>query len=253
MIKTRGVSTTNARAANDRSQGDKAIQSTAIERSKIRDVVASRLKELIAEGNLQPGDRLPTETELAARFGVNRLSLREATKALEFLGIVEAKPGRGLTVGRIDMRRVTAHLGFHPALHDVAPGELIDTRVVIETGSLPFAVRRMQADATIYERLAAINAELRQVRSLDRFVELDIRFHRELMEAGGLTPLMAFSDVLVVFFGRFRESVKKAEWPSGVECHQQIIDALRDGKVAEASALLTRHIESHRVRMNIAK
>ena len=68
----------------------------SVERSKIRDVVAGRLKDLIAEGNLQPGDRLPTETELATRFGVNRLSLREATKALEFLGIVEAKPGRGL-------------------------------------------------------------------------------------------------------------------------------------------------------------
>jgi DNA-binding FadR family transcriptional regulator len=222
------------------------------ERSKIRDVVAGRLKALIAEGNLQPGDRLPTETELAARFGVNRLSLREATKALEFLGIVEAKPGRGLTVGRIDMRRVTDHLGFHPALHDVEPGELIDTRIVIETGSLPFAARRIQADATIYERLAAINAELRQVSSVERFVELDIRFHRELLQAGGLSPLLAFSDVLVVFFRRFRESVKKAEWQGGIATHQRIIDALRDGDVNVAVSLLKGHIESHRQRMNAA-
>ena len=59
--------------------------------------------------------------------------------------------------------------------------------------------------------------------------------------------------VLVVFFGRFRESVKKAEWQSGVERHQQIIDALRDGKVAAAASLLTSHIESHRVRLNVAK
>lgn len=224
-----------------------------VERSKIRDVVAGRLKDLIAEGNLQPGDRLPTETELATRFGVNRLSLREATKALEFLGIVEAKPGRGLTVGRIDMQRVTDHLGFHPALHDVAPGELIDARIVIETGALPFAARRMQQDPSIYARLDAINAELRQVHTLQRFVQLDIRFHRELIQAGGLAPLMAFGDVLVVFFGRFRESVKKAEWQSGIERHQQIIDALRDGNVASACLLLTSHIESHRVRMNLPK
>lgn len=222
-------------------------------RAKIRDVVAAQLKTFISAKNLQPGDRLPTETELATRFGVNRLSLREATKALEFLGIVEARPGRGLTVGSIDMQRVTDHLGFHPALHDVDPGELIDTRVVIETGVLPFVARRMQRDPAIYPRLDAINAELRQANTLQRFVELDIRFHRELIEAGGLAPLMAFSDVLVVFFRRFRESVKKAEWQGGIDTHQRIIDALRDEDVKTASSLLTSHIESHRNRLNLPK
>ena len=222
-------------------------------RAKIRDVVAAQLKTFIAAENLQPGDRLPTETELAQRFGVNRLSLREATKALEFLGIVEARPGRGLTVGSIDMQRVTDHLGFHPALHDVAPDELIDARVVIETGVLRFAARRMQQDPAIYAGLNAINAELRQANTLQRFVELDIRFHRELIAAGGMAPLMAFSDVLVVFFRRFRESVKKAEWQGGVEAHQRIIDWLREGNVASASELLTSHIESHRERMKQPK
>ncbi len=224
-----------------------------VARAKIRDVVAAQLKSYIARENLRPGDRLPTETELATRFGVNRLSLREATKALEFLGIVEAKPGRGLTVGQIDMQRVTDHLGFHPALHDVDPGELIDTRIVIETGALPFAARRMQRDSSIYVRLDAINAELRQARSLQRFVELDIRFHRELIQAGGLAPLMAFSDVLVVFFRRFRESVKMAEWQGGIDAHQRVIDALRDADVKTADSLLRSHIEVHRKRMNVAK
>src|SRR3954451_13161820 len=103
-------------------------------RPKIRDVVAEHLKTYITEGTLKPGDRLPTETELATKFGVSRLSLREATKSLEFLGIVESKPGRGLNVGRVNMERMTEYLGFHPALHDVSPQELIDTRVVIEAG-----------------------------------------------------------------------------------------------------------------------
>ena len=51
-----------------------------IERSKLRDVVADRLKTFILDGNLKSGDRLPTEAELATRFGVSRPSLREATK-----------------------------------------------------------------------------------------------------------------------------------------------------------------------------
>ena len=131
-----------------------------IERSKLREVVLSRLRKYIVDESLRPGDRLPTETELAARFGVSRLSLREATKSLEMLGIVQAKPGRGLTVGHVNMDRVTEYLGFHPALQNVAPDVLIDTRLVIETGVLPHVARRMSRDPAIYEKLDGINREL---------------------------------------------------------------------------------------------
>jgi DNA-binding FadR family transcriptional regulator len=219
-----------------------------IERAKLSDVIAHRLKTFIVEGNLRTGDRLPTESELAAKFGVSRLSLREATKSLEFLGIVEAKPGRGLTVGRVNMQRVTEYLGFHPALHDVSTDELIDTRVLIEVGVLPLIAKRMKSDHSVYDRLDAINALLRQARSLSQWVELDIRFHRELICSSGLSPLMPFTDVLAVFFRRFRESVKKAEWSQGIESHQGIIDSLHTGRIREAEQELRNHIESHRQR-----
>ncbi len=217
-----------------------------VERLKLRDMVAKRLKTYIATQNLKPGDRLPTESELAERFGVSRLSLREATKSLEFLGIVQAKPGRGLTVGSVNMERVTEYLGFHPALHDVAPHELIDTRVVIETGVAAYVVARMAQDPALYEDLNRINDELRRTQGLKRWVELDIAFHRGLIAASGLSPLLAFGDLLAVFFQRFRESVAQAEWPEGIASHQRIIDALRDGHVQPAIRELRCHIESHR-------
>jgi GntR family transcriptional repressor for pyruvate dehydrogenase complex len=217
-----------------------------VKRDKIRDVVATRIKSYIVDANLKSGDRLPTETELADRFGVSRLSLREATKALEFLGIVEARPGRGLTVGHVNMERVTEYLGFHPALHDVTSGELVDTRILIETGVLPHVARRMIDDASIYHLLNGINDDLRRARSLQRWVELDIAFHRGLIEASGLSPLLAFGDLLAVFFQRFRESVRMARWKRGIESHQRMIDALRVGDVIKAGDELRRHIESHR-------
>ncbi len=220
-----------------------------VARPKIRDVVAARLKSYIASEGLKPGDRLPTENQLAARFGVNRLSLREATKALEFLGVVESKPGRGLTVGRLNLDRVTEYLQFHPALQDVPPLELIDTRVVVESGVLPHVMRRMRQDPGIYQSLNEINHGLRRARALKRWVELDIAFHRLLVESSGLSPLLTFSDLLAAFFQRFRESVKKAEWKDGMESHQRIIDALRAGRVGEARDELQRHIESHRERL----
>jgi GntR family transcriptional regulator, transcriptional repressor for pyruvate dehydrogenase complex len=220
-----------------------------VKRLKIRDVVAKQIKSYIADENLKSGDRLPTENELAEKFGVSRLSLREATKALEFLGIVHSKPGLGLTVGQVNMDRVTEYLGFHPAMHDVSPEELIATRVLIETGVLPRVALRMIHNESIYEDLNGINKELRRARTLQRWVELDLAFHRGLIEASGLTPLLAFGDLLAVFFRRFRESVRTAEWKKGIESHQRLIDALRRGEVVQADANLRRHIESHRDRL----
>src|SRR5579872_5430918 len=98
-----------------------------LRRPKIRDQATEQIKQFIVSEKLAPGDRLPTETQLAKAFGVSRLSVREATKALEFLGIVESKTGVGLTVGEMNLELVTGHLGFHPTLSRVDPLQLIDS------------------------------------------------------------------------------------------------------------------------------
>ncbi len=218
-------------------------------RRKIRDQAAAQVKELIALEQLRPGDRLPTETELAETFGISRLSVREATKALEYLGIVEAKTGVGLTVGQIDLQRMTEHLSFHPALHRADPLQLIDTRVIIETGVLPHVARRMAEDRSTYDRLRSVADRFRSARKLQTWIDLDIEFHRTLLESSGLAPLVAFGDLLHVFFQRFRESVKKAQWQAGAESHLRIIDALRDGDIAAAADELRQHIEDHKSRV----
>ncbi len=136
-----------------------------LRRPKVRDQACEQIKQYIIERKLVSGDRLPTETQLAEALGISRLSLREATKALEFLGIVESKTGVGLTVGRIDMERVTEHLGFHTGLLDVDPQQLIDSRVILETGVLSHVVRRMKDDPTIEARFREI---VRQFASATR-------------------------------------------------------------------------------------
>ncbi len=219
---------------------------------KIRDVVADHLTSYITSERLKPGDRLPTETALAEQLGVSRLSLREATKALEFLGIVTSKPGVGLTVGSVDLDRVTSYLGFHPALQEAPALQLIQTRILIETGVLPYVIRRMQEDPTVYESLAEIVEQLRRERDLARWVELDIAFHRRLVESSGLAPLLPFNDLLAVFFQRFRESVKRAESRNAIDGHQRLIELLRAGQLEAACKEMEEHISSHQRRMNIA-
>jgi DNA-binding FadR family transcriptional regulator len=222
---------------------------TVVPRQKIRDLVVEGLKSHIVSGRLKPGDRLPNETELAATFGVSRLSVREATKALELLGIVESKTGVGLTVGQVSLERIAGHLGFHSALHNGSPIQLIDTRIVIETGALPYVARRMAEDPTVYESLRELSDQFRGTRELEAWIALDIAFHRKLLDASGLAPLVAFNDLLQVFFQKFRVSVQKAEWKLGIESHQRIIDALRDQNVAQAIDELRRHIETHKERI----
>lgn len=220
-----------------------------VSRPKIRDVVVERLKNYIAAEGLLVGDPLPTETQLAEKFGVSRLSLREATKALELFGIIESKTGVGLRVGQVDLERVTGHLGFHPALQQASPIALTDTRIVIETGALPYVAQRMAHDSSIYLRLQDIVKRFRATRKLQEWIDLDIAFHRTLLDASGLAPLVAFNDLLQIFFSKFRESVKQAGWREGIESHQRIIDFLRDGDVPRASEELRKHIESHKTRI----
>ncbi|MEY4181002.1 MAG: HTH-type transcriptional regulator LutR [Planctomycetota bacterium] len=220
-----------------------------LRRPKIRDQATEQIKKYIVERKLTPGDRLPTETQLAETLGISRLSLREATKALEFLGIVESKPGVGLTVGRIDMGRVTEHLGFHAGLLDVDPQQLIDSRVILETGVLPHVARRMKVDPAIEARLRELVERFRSASDLKLWIDLDIEFHRSLLDASGLQPLVAFGDLLHVFFQRFRESVQRAEWRKGVESHQRLVEELARGHVEAATAELRKHIESHKERI----
>lgn len=212
----------------------------AVGRVKIRDVVAGRLKAYIVDENLKPGDRLPTESDLAKQFGVSRLSLREATKSLEFLGILEARPGRGLSVGQVDMDRVTEYLGFHPALQDVPPRVLIDTRVVLESGVLAHVARRFAEEPSLWEGLNEINRSLGRVATIREGIELDREFHHQLIAASGLTPLTAFGELLAVFFRRFG---KHLDVEAAVRGHQTIIDALKAGDVAEADREVRTHIE----------
>src|SRR5579872_7006075 len=99
------------------------LASMPIVRQRLSDVLVGRIHDQIVQKRLKPGDRLPTEQEMAKEFGVSRLSVREATKALGFLGIIESSPKRGVTVGTKAFERVIPLLRIHPASRDVTAEE----------------------------------------------------------------------------------------------------------------------------------
>ena len=111
----------------------------------------------------------------------------------------------------------------------------------------------MAQDPSIHENLQGIVDRFQSARKLQQWIDLDVEFHRTLLDASGLSPLVAFSDLLQVFFQQFRDSVKKAEWELGIASHQLIVDCLQEGDVDNAVAELRDHIGSHKGRMKVQK
>ncbi len=227
------------------------MNSQNVERRNLSEMVADRIKSYIIENSLGAGDRLPTEQKLAELFGVSRVSVREATKALAFLGIIQAAPRRGLTVGRVDMHRVTEYLGFHFALNNYPREQLLNTRIVIETGALFEAMEHIAKDKDAAARLEAANERLEGARSADEFIAGDVAFHRTLLETSGIEPLVAFNGLLEVFFKRFRQELigvirTKAHRSGGIRGHRDILAALRERDLQKAQGLLREHLAHYR-------
>lgn len=221
------------------------------ERHRLSDLVASRIYEHILQHNLQPGDRLPTEFDLAKQFGVSRVSLREVTKALTFLGFLKAAPRVGTVLRKVDFRRIAQLLELHPSLQNATPQQLIDARLAVEVGMLSSLSKRMQQDSGIYGILSELTAQFQTADVSEQF-ELDREFHCQLIELSGISALLPFHELLLVFFdrvyARIRESKTLAELmaqhPADVRDHQRIIDFLRDNRLELAEAELTKHIQS---------
>jgi len=216
-----------------------------VKRQNLSEVIAGRIKSFIVANDLKPGDRLPTEHEMAARFGVSRVSVREATKALGFLGVLHAAPRRGLTVGEFDAQRATEHLGFPLVLTEHPKSQLLQTRIIIETGALSHVAARMAEDPAIYDHLLALTDRDKQGTTRDERIATDLAFHRALLAASGLGPLVAFNDLLQVFFSRFRESFNRPNVEKRIQGHLQIIDSLRQGDVEGASEALRQHLDRY--------
>jgi len=216
-----------------------------ITKTNLSELVITRIREYIEANNLKVGDRLPTEQEMADMFGVSRISIREATKALNFLGIIRAAPRRGLTIGPVDMNKLTEVLSFHFMLDNYPKELLLNARMVIEVGSLQYAMKAIIDNNALYEKLVAICDKLDKTKDPEEFLKGDTEFHRTLVEASGVHPLLAFNDVIGAFFTKFRiEFLTKAVSSQfkGSQVHRKIIVALRNGNLIEAEKTMRHHL-----------
>lgn len=213
-----------------------------IRRKRLSEELTGQLRKYIIDHDLKPGDPLLTEQQMTERFGVSHTVVREATKTLDFLGIIDVAPRRGMVLSEFNFNRVSEYFGFHFALSDYPKENLLKSRIVVETGTLFYTMEAMKKDSAIYPRLhkLAQAAPERDDAADQRWIEYDIAFHRGLIDASGLAPLASFCDLLQAFFHKFRPAMAGTRGDS--ESHCRIVEELRAGHLEAATELLRCHL-----------
>ncbi|MDO8302965.1 MAG: GntR family transcriptional regulator [Sedimentisphaerales bacterium] len=217
-------------------------------KNHLSDEISRRIREYIIARSLKPGDRLPTEQQMAEEFGVSRISIREATQPLRYFGLLDSSPRRGIILRELNMDRITEILGFQMALHSYSKELLLKTRYVIESGALRYTMNAIKSNPAVFNKLTTLCNNMGQAKDAQMLHHADAAFHRTLVETSGVEPLLAFNELLDVFFSQFKSTLENQYEQAGVGgaamAHRKIIDTLYAGNLAEAEELLYQHLSA---------
>jgi GntR family transcriptional repressor for pyruvate dehydrogenase complex len=155
----------------------------------VTDDALAKIREMISSGEFKPGDRLPNESDLAARLDVSRNSLREAIRALSLIHIVDVRQGDGTYVTSMEpdllSEAVSFVIDFHRAdkvLH------LLGVRRMLEPAATALAAGRIGDEDLV--ALRALLDEMSAASSIEALVRLDAEFHGRIAECSG-NPVLA--------------------------------------------------------------
>jgi GntR family transcriptional regulator, transcriptional repressor for pyruvate dehydrogenase complex len=220
------------------------LEFEAVRKTKVYEQVAKQIQDLIADGLLKPGDKLPPERELAETFQVSRSSLRDAIRALEMLGLVEPRQGEGTVVRELSAEALISPLASMLVHKRELVAELLDLRRMIEP---PLAARA--ANHASPEELEHMEDILRrQKEKVDRgelAIEEDSEFHYAIARAAKNSVLLR---VLDMFMDSLRESRERSLQVDGrlqksFAGHRRILRAISKHDAAAAEVAMRKHIE----------
>ena len=186
--------------------------------------VTATLKQAILTGALPPGTPLRQE-ELAARFALSRMPIREALRQLEAQGLVDFEPHRGAIVVEITVADALDNYAIRGALESEALRR-----------SLPHLV---EAD---FEQAEDLIAEIDRETDVARMGELNRRLHMTLYARAGLPRLLALAEQHLVAADRYLRFHLATDGDMGQSEHRALLAACRAGDTDEAVAVLGRHL-----------
>lgn len=219
-------------------------------KQRLFESVLDQLEQLIYDGKLQAGDRLPSERALSEALRVSRPSLREALRVLDALDIITVRTGIGVDGGtKISTRlgpTISRLMRLYMALGHFDLDNVLNTRRLLEVEAA-----RVAATARTDEQLARLEKLLDEmdgaVGDSDKYLTLDGRFHVAVALASG-NPLLAH------LMGSMRDAVTehlvkaeldRAKWPTQAaaaqKSHRALLEALREGDADAAAEQVRRH------------
>jgi len=227
-----------------------------IERGRSREG-AARLREFVlsgvAEGRLRPGERLPTERDLVARFATARSAARKALAQLEAEGHITRSVGRGTFIApppeEAQLGRARSLLA---AVH-VSPAELMEARMRIEPGMAELVATN--ATAADFDRMTLCLDRSEKGETLDDFERWDAALHQAIASATHNTLVMRVFEMITVVreqaeWGKLKDRIVTPERRIDYQRqHRTIVEALRERDPERARQAMVEHL--HYARRNL--
>jgi len=214
---------------------------------RVSQVIVDQVRLLIHDGRLTPGDRLPSERELCERFGVSRVTVREALRVLEAGGLVEIRVGArgGAFVTTPTSARVGEGIADLLKLSPLTAAEVTEARMVFEIGIVPMVVERATDDdiAALKDILERQRAALKD-RSYS--MTLSAEFHARV---AACTHNLAIEMLVQSFHGPLLMSLREAQVVAplmghrGNTEHTDFVAAVARRDVEAATAIMRKHLQ----------
>ena len=216
--------------------------------------VCGVMEQHIVSGRLKPGTALPAELELAAQFGVNRSTVREAIRQLEQEGLVERRGGKKLFVALPGLFDLAPRAARSLTLHQVTFQELWETALVVEPEAARLAALRADDDdlAQLEANIAACRGTLAlpgDAAAVKRHSALDVEFHALVARASRNRSLMLAREPFSLLYRPaltlLQETLPQSA-SRNVRAHEAILAALRKRDAGRAQEWMRKHLVDFR-------
>jgi GntR family transcriptional repressor for pyruvate dehydrogenase complex len=219
-----------------------------VQYGRLYEQIVDRIENRILEGELEPGDKLPPEHELAKQFGVSRTAIREAMKALSQKGLIVVQPGRGTFVIDSTSSAMRNSIDLFVKIGSIdGIVDLVEVREIMEPEIAAMAANRATQDQ-IADMLEAVEAMDKAMNNPEAFVEADLDFHLALAKATHNTLIPILIDALVDLLREHRK--RAASVKGGMErsqpYHKSILDAVKAGDASAARETMRGHLAQTR-------
>jgi len=217
-----------------------------VENKKVYQQLVDQIQNMIFDGSLKAGDKLPAERDMVKLFQVSRTSVREAVRALEILGLVECRQGDGNFIRKEFDTGLFEPLSIMFKLHNGNALELFKVRKMLETEAVSLAVEQISDQQR--DELKSIMEKLAKAKTEDEKVKLDAEFHFKIIEASNNYLLKCFynavSSIMKSFISDARKIFLKAEKMNKLsELHKDIYEAIVSGDPEQAKESIRKHFD----------